>query len=81
MGLTPERGTRVTCEDEDGHQETVVIEDDWLLITDGAYELVHVNKFSNGTAVITVKRTRVDSRVAQGSGPATGSSGQDDPNS
>jgi len=57
-------GTRVTCEDlETGESEITVLKDDWLIICDGKYELAHVNQFSNGTAVITVKPTRVRTPV------------------
>lgn len=52
-------GTRVTCEDiETGESETQVIEDDWVMVCDGKYEITHINSFANGTAVVTVKPTR-----------------------
>lgn len=57
---SPRKGTRVTSEDiETGEREEVVITDNWVVVCDGKYELVHVNSFSNGTVVITVKPTRV----------------------
>lgn len=51
-------GTEVTCRDtETGETEVITIEDDWLLITDGVYDLAHVNHYANGTSIITVKKT------------------------
>lgn len=35
--------------------ETVVIDDDYMLITAGACYLHHTNAFANGTHVLTVK--------------------------
>lgn len=50
-------GTRVTCTDvETGESESVVIRDDYLLITDGRCYLDGVQTYANGTAVLTVKR-------------------------
>lgn len=52
-------GTEVTCRDLlTGESETQTIKNDWIIICDGAYDLHHVSSYANGTAVITVKRTR-----------------------
>ena len=52
-------GTRITCEDlESGETETRVIRDDWVVITDGKYEVASLSQYANGTAVVTVKATR-----------------------
>lgn len=49
--------TEVTCRDtESGKSETKVIEDDWMVVTDGVFDSIHVQRFSNGTAIITIKR-------------------------
>jgi hypothetical protein len=53
-------GTRVTCEDlETGESESRVIQDDYILVTDGAIALDSVQVYSNGTVVLTVKRKLV----------------------
>jgi hypothetical protein len=52
-----EQGTRVTCEDvATGEKQSVVLVDDYLLITDGLIELDGVQIYGNGTTVLTVKR-------------------------
>ena len=49
--------TEVTCRDpETGDEETKIIENDWLLITDGDYYMDAVNVYGNGTVQITIKR-------------------------
>ena len=49
--------TRVTCEDLDtGETESVVIEDDYVLVTDGSVHLTYQSVFVNGTATLTLKK-------------------------
>jgi hypothetical protein len=49
--------TKVTCLDvEKGDTESRVIENDWILITDGDCELTNTQVYANGTVVLTVKR-------------------------
>lgn len=50
-------GTRVTATDvETGESESVVIENNYIVITDGDREVTHTNLFANGTAIITIKK-------------------------
>lgn len=51
-------GTRITCTDvETGESETVTIENDFLVITDGNRYLASVVAYpKSGTTVITIKR-------------------------
>ena len=50
-------GTRVTCTDvETGQSDSAVIENDFLLVTDGSVYLDGVQRYANGTTVLTVKR-------------------------
>lgn len=50
-------GTRVTCEDlATGETESVVIKDDYVLVTDGTVHLHHQSVFVNGTATLTIKK-------------------------
>ena len=52
-------GTRVTCTDVDtGDTQSEVIEDNYVLITDGRVYLHGVTRYANGTAVLTVKRRK-----------------------
>lgn len=49
-------GTRVTCEDvETGESDSAVIQDDYMLITDGRCYLDGVQVYGNGTTQITIK--------------------------
>lgn len=60
--------TRVTCEDLDtGETDSVVIEDDYCLVTDGRVELAHQTMFVNGTTTLTLKR-----RDSQSGDPESG---------
>ena len=53
-------GTKVTSEDlATGEHESKVIEDDWMLVTDGDVYLHGVQRYANGTTVLTVKRDRL----------------------
>ena len=53
-------GTEITARDLDsGETETKVIRDDWLVITDGAYEIAGVQVYGNGTVQVTLKRGRL----------------------
>ena len=50
-------GTRVTCEDLDtGETESVVIENDYVLVTDGTVHLHRQGVFVNGTTTLTLKK-------------------------
>lgn len=50
-------GTEVTATDLDtGESETVRIENDYLIITDGNRYLDGVQVYANGTAVVTIRR-------------------------
>ena len=59
-----QRGTRVTATDLDcGESETVVIENDYLVICDGDRYVDGVQVYpGTGTAVITVKRKGANSQ-------------------
>lgn len=47
---------RVTCLDEDGHEESKVVErDDYMVVTTGRMHIAHVQQFSNGTTQLTLK--------------------------
>lgn len=51
--------TEVTCRDTDTNEsETRTIHNDWMVVADGIYEVVHVSTYANGTAVITVKKAK-----------------------
>lgn len=51
-------GTRVTCEDiETGESETTVIENDYVVVTDGNRYVHDVRWHQGGTVVITIKRS------------------------
>lgn len=50
-------GTRVTAVDiehPDANESTVIV-NDYVLITDGSAQMTRVQRYSNGTHVITVK--------------------------
>lgn len=50
-------GTRITCEDvETGETDSVVIKDDYLIVTDGTCNVSHRQHFANGTVQVTIKR-------------------------
>ncbi len=50
-------GTRVTCTDIDtGDTQTVVLVDDYVVITDGCMKVETVQQWGNGTVQFTVKR-------------------------
>lgn len=53
----PERGTKVISIDvQSGDTETVVIEDDFVVITDGNLAVTTIGTHANGTAQVTLKR-------------------------
>ena len=50
-------GTRVTCTDVDtGESESAVIENDYVVITDGNRYVDGFQQYANGTVVVTIKR-------------------------
>lgn len=50
-------GTRVTCEDlGTGETESIEISDNYILVTDGCYQLTNEQHYANGTVVLTLKR-------------------------
>lgn len=52
-------GTRVTCEDiTTGESESVIIQDNYILVTDGLCELTYEQHHANGTVVLTIKRPK-----------------------
>ena len=52
---------RITTTDLDTNEsESVEIEDDYVLTTVGRYYLHHVQKFANGTHILTVRRGPAD---------------------
>jgi hypothetical protein len=55
-------GTKVTCTDVDtGESESKVIENDWMIVTDGTYYLDGIATYpKSGTVVLTVKRRKVE---------------------
>lgn len=51
-----DQGTRVTATDvSTGESESVVIENDFIVITDGTRYLDGVQVYGNGTTVVTIK--------------------------
>lgn len=50
-------GTRITCTDvETGESDSAVIENDYLLVTDGSAYLDGVQRYASGTTVLTIKQ-------------------------
>lgn len=53
----PAKGTRVTATDvATGEQESVVLVDDFVLITDGTAHVTHCQAHASGTTQLTIKR-------------------------
>ena len=49
-------GTRVTAEDiVTGESKSVVITNDYVVVCDGRARIAGVQKFANGTVVVTIK--------------------------
>lgn len=52
-------GIRVTVQDLDnGDHESVVIENDYVVTCAGSCYVAHVQKFANGTHILTIKGRR-----------------------
>jgi hypothetical protein len=52
-------GTRVTAHDlETDREQSVVIEDDFVVVVDGDRHISGVVKHSNGTSIVTIKKGR-----------------------
>lgn len=52
------KGIRVTVRDlNTGEEEVTEVVDDWLLTTAGDFYLHGVQKYKNGTVVLTIKRS------------------------
>jgi 5S rRNA maturation endonuclease (ribonuclease M5) len=50
-------GITVTVLNHDtGESESRTIKDDWIIICDGAYDVSHIQKYSNGTVILTLKK-------------------------
>jgi hypothetical protein len=55
-------GTEVTCKDiETGESETQIIEDNYVVITDGRCFISHIQSYpGSGTTVLTIKKGAAD---------------------
>ena len=53
---SPREGTRVTAQDvATGDNDSIVIVNDYVCITDGTCHIAHVQSFANGTHILTIK--------------------------
>lgn len=55
--MSTTEGTRVTCEDiATGETESVVLKDNYVVVTSGNHYVSSTQRYGNGTTVVTIKR-------------------------